>query len=484
MIMALRSFITRRITGFISIAAIVVMVGGCQSTGDPTLISTSNLPAPSVTTLQVPSLVQPTPTVTPVYLVPEEQLLGLSIKFYHPWIGDLSTAVEKLVAEFNQVNEWGIQVTAVSSGSSMALAEYVEDSSDAELRPQVVMAPSEHLLTWLERDSRIRPLNDFIADPELGLSEQSRVNFPLVFWQQDQLGGLQVGIPAQRDTPVIFYNQTWASELGFDTPPTTINAFKEQACAAADVNSHDRFAANDGTGGWIVNTDGQVVYSWLMTFGLENELDGDPLAFNFNQPATEQAFAFLRSMVDEGCAWSARSTASNEYFASRQALMYSGSLTDLSLQAKTQERLESTDDWTILPFPDGDQAVSVTSGLSLGVLVGTPQQELASWLFVRWMSQPENNVQLLLAGGGLPVNNLTAELAAQQMQSTPAWAESTAWIPSMKSTPTAASWRIARFVLQDAFWYAMQSSTAIEDFPLILEQLDVTIAEVESIQGQ
>jgi len=460
------------------------MVSGCQSTGEPTLISTMDLPAPAVTTIQEPTLVRPTPTVTPVYLVPEEQLKGIAINFFHPWIGDLSTAIETLVAEFNQTNEWGVQVTAVSSGSSMALAEYVENSSDVELQPQVVIAPSEHLLTWLERDSRIRPLNDFIADPVLGLSEQARVNFPLVFWQQDQLGGMQVGIPAQRDTQVIFYNQTWASELGFDAPPTTVDAFKEQACAAANVNSHDRFAANDGTGGWIVNTDGQVVYSWLMTFGLENELSGDPLVFNFNQSATEQAFTFLRSMVDEGCAWSARSTASNEYFANRQALMYSGSLTDLSLQAKTQTRLGSTDVWTILPFPDGDQPVSVASGLSFGVLVGTPQQELASWLFIRWMSQPESNVQLLLAGGGLPVNNLTAELAEQQMQTTPVWAESVAWIPTMQATPTAVSWRIARFVLQDAFWYAMQSSTAIEDFPLILEQLDATIAEVQSFQGQ
>ncbi|MHB1118816.1 MAG: hypothetical protein ACYC11_02005, partial [Bellilinea sp.] len=145
---------------------------------------------------------------------------------------------------------------------------------------------------------------------------------------------------------------------------------------------------------------------------------------------------------------------------------------------------ESTDVWTILPYPDGDRTVSVTSGLSFGVMVGTPQQELASWLFVRWMSQPENNVQLLLAGGGLPVNNLITELAEEQMDSPPAWAESIAWIPSMKSTPTAASWRIARFVLQDAFWYAMQSSTTVEDIPLILEQLDATIAEVESVQGQ
>lgn len=464
--------------------AVALSAGGCQATNEPPGVATSDLPAPSVTTEHEPTPTLPVPTATPSYLVPGDQLNGLSINFYHPWIGELADMVEKLVVEFNQTNEWGIHVNAVPAGSSMVLADAVENGTALESKPQVVAAPSEHLLTWLETESRIRPLNDFIADPVLGLSEQQRTKFPLVFWQQDQAGGLQAGIPAQRDTQVIFYNQTWAAELGFTSPPVTLESFKEQACAAADVNNHDLFSANDGTGGWIVNTDGLVVYSWLKAFGLQNELTGDPAVFFFNQPATAEMFEFFRLMVDDGCAWFARSTASNEYFASRQALMYTGSLTDLRLQEKTQRRLESTDEWIVLPFPDGNQPVSVTSGISLGVLTGPPEQELAAWLFVRWMSMPENNVQLLSAGGGLPVNDSTADLAKEEVSRSPAWAEAIEWIPSMQSIPTTSGWRIARFVLQDAFWYAMQSSTKVEDYPVVLEQLDATIAEVRSAQGQ
>ena len=449
--------------------------------GEPTLPSES---APELTPEPVNTPVPPAPTATPVYLVPLEQLNGLQLIFSHPWTGETALLADKLVDSFNQSNEWGIHIMVRRAGSSQALANQVEDGPfDAEY-PQVVVAPSEHLLWWLENGNLVRSLNDLIADPYFGLSEQQRADFPLAFWQQDQSGGSQVGIPAQRDVPVMFYNQTWATELGFTQPPLTVNDFKEQACAAAFANAHDRFAANDGTGGWLINTDGLVVYSWLRSFGLEDALSGEPLQFQFNQPATEAALTFVRSMVDESCAWFSRTTASNEYFANRQALLYTGHLSDLALQSKTNTRLKSTDSWTVLPFPDSDRPVTVASGLSYGILHSNPAAEAAGWLFVRWMSQPENSAQLLLAGGGLPVSTAAVELAQSQMAETPQWAPSLQWMPTVQSAPPVAGWRIARFVLQDAFWQALQSFTTVEDFPLILEQIDATILEVQAQQGQ
>lgn len=456
---------------------------GCQGASQPSSVPSSKTPDAAGTPIPEDNIPKPLPTATPNYLVPPEQLKGLTIRFAHPWYGDMADTMNALVAEFNRTNQWGILVEASSVGSSMALADLLENGVDDESKPQVVAAPSEHLLSWLERGSLIRPLNDLIADPLYGLPEQQRVNFPLVFWQQDQSDGLQAGIPLQRDIPVLYYNQTWAAELGFTAPPATIDDFKEQACAAADAINNDQSFANNGTGGWIVNTDGLVVYSWLLRFGLEDAFSGDPPAFNFNQPAAEQAFSYFRSMLDEGCIWFARSSASNEYFAGREALMYTGNLTDLNLQTKTQTRLESTDEWTVLPFPDGSQPVTVASGLSLGVLQSTPEEELAAWLFVRWMSQPINNSQILLAGGGLPVNDTAAYLAEDEIQKSPLWAKAVQWTPAVQSAPPVSSWRIARFVLQDGFWQSLQSFTKVEDIPAILEQIDTTIAEVESVQG-
>lgn len=475
-----------RVTGVILLLA--VLLAACAQVNQTPAMPGEPTPTIESTPGQTPvpdnTSVPPTATAAPTYLVPLEQLNEQKLIFAHPWTGESALLADKLVDTFNQTNEWGIHIMVRRSGSSMALADRVENGPfDAEY-PTVVAAPSEHLLWWLENGNLARPLNDLITDPYFGLSEQQRADFPLAFWQQDQSGGSQVGIPAQRDSSVLFYNQTWAAELGFTQPPLTTDDFKEQACAAAFVNAHDRFAANDGTGGWIVNTDGLVVYSWLRSFGLENAVSGESLQFQFNQPETGTAFSFVRSMVDESCAWFSRTTASNEYFANRQALFYAGLLSDLALQTRTNARLTSTDSWTVLPFPGSDRPVTVATGLSYGILRSDPAVEVAGWLFVRWMSQPENAAQLLLAGGGLPVSAAAVELAQGQMQDTPQWAQTLHWIPTVQSAPPLAGWRIARFVLQDAFWQALQPFTTADDIPLILEQLDATILEVQGQQGQ
>ncbi len=390
----------------------------------------------------------------------------------------MSSEVDRLVDEFNQSNEWGIHVILSRSGSSMALAREFDLTAGSEDLPQVVVAPSEQLVTWFERDMQIRALEELIADPHWGLSEQQRAEIALVFWLQDQTQDRQVGIPAQRSAQVMVYNQTWARELGFDAPPQTVQEFRAQACAAAQALLSDRTSDNDGMGGWIVDTDGLTMYSWLRAFEADHVLQGEPQEFLFDQPRVLQAFTFLRALFDEGCAWQARNPAPQEYFSKRQALFYSASLLDLPLQVGMHAQLGSQDEWTILPFPGDPRPTLVVSGLSYGIIRSEPVRETAGWLFVRWMSQPEQQARLLAAGGGLPVSVSSATLADGALRQIPQWAGAVAWIPLAQPAPQASGWRVARLVLQDAAWQAMQSYVPPEEIEGILAELDATIAEI------
>ncbi len=228
---------------------------------------------------------------------PLADLRGLEVRLLHPWTGGLAAALEKAVEDFNQTNEWGIALRAESSGSSMALAQRLDSSPIGDPPADLIIAPSENLLWWHTYGSRMRPLNDFLLDSPWGLSEARRADFPLVFWQQDQADGQQIGIPALRAPRVFFYNLTWASELGFSRPPESVEDFRQQACAAARANNADRTGSNDGTGGWIVDTDGWTIYAWLKSFGFGNPLAGEPPRLSFARPQTLQAAEFLRGMV-------------------------------------------------------------------------------------------------------------------------------------------------------------------------------------------
>jgi len=418
---------------------------------------------------------QPEQTATPDAL---DDLRGLEIRLLHPWTGSLAAALENAVRDFNQGNEWGIRVRAESSGSSMVLAQRMENSPSAEPIADLIIAPSENLLFWHAHGNRIRPLNDFLLDPRWGLSEARRADYPLAFWQQDQAEGQQLGIPALRTARVFFYNLSWASELGFSRPPETLDEFRQHACTAARANNTDRTGSNDGTGGWMVDTDGWTIYAWLKSFGLNNPLRGEPVRLSFNHPQTLQAGEFLRGMVDEGCAFFGR-IPPEEAFATRRALYFSASLLDIPVLTATLQRLGSQDVWMALPFPVSDRPVVVVGGLSYGILRSQPERELAAWLFIRWMTQPEVQAALLQSGGGLPLGAASANLAQEDMrQKYPAWGTALQWIPIAQPLPVSGEWRFARFILEDAFWQALQYYVPPEQIPAVLNQIDPTLREV------
>ena len=192
------------------------------------------------------------------------------------------------------------------------------------------------LLTWQAQSQIVFPLDELIHDPEWGLTSQETADIFNVFWNEES-DGQRWGIPAERNAQVLFYNVSWAQALGFQHPPANTAEFKAQACAAMKANVADDNPDNNGTGGWILSTDPLALESWRLAFG------GDPLPtqegqpYNFNTPAAVSAYTFLKSMVDENCAWTARNPAPYPYFAQRQALFYSGSLLDLPFQARAMD---------------------------------------------------------------------------------------------------------------------------------------------------
>ncbi|WP_299025696.1 extracellular solute-binding protein [uncultured Thermanaerothrix sp.] len=415
-------------------------------------------------------------TETPA--LPAVALQGVRVNFWHPWVGALEIALSDLALRFNHENPWGIEVKVDSAGSSMVLADWVESGHPEGEIAHGVVAPPATLLTWYVRDKRMRPLNDWLNDGEWGLSEARRAEIPLVFWQSDQVDGWQIGLPAQRSATVLFYNLTWAAELGFHAPPQTPEEWRDQACAAAAANRRDADRTNDGTGGWLVNTDPLTALAWLRAFGLRNEFDATNRAWRFNQPEALEAWGFLRDLIEDGCAWVGRDPSPYAYFAQRRALFYSGDVLDLPSQQQAMARRDSADVWTVRPYPGRDKPLVIVSGLSYGVLRSTPAQELATWLFIRWLDEPEQHATLVRAGGGYPMGPSAVAWLEDYRAENPQWGGTLALIPIAQIPPNTPAWRQAQWVVQDAFAQVLQGTTPRGALPDVLAELDATLAEV------
>jgi ABC-type glycerol-3-phosphate transport system substrate-binding protein len=472
-----------------------LLIGACQALPTTPTSVTSATKAPSEPARQAAAPTHTpvpgpsgTPTSLPQLWVKTEDLKGIVVHFYHPWTEDAAKELAQAVADFNQQNIWGIRAEITAPGSESALFSAVDPLLGTKDSPNLVAAPTDLVHHWQTRAKTVIDLQDYADDPTWGFTPDEKADFTSMFWQQDVLEKHLYGIPASRNFQVLFYNQTWARELGFNDAPSTPEEFNLQACAAAKAIKKDNTAANDGTGGWIVNSDSLVAASWLTAFGVDPLPGADGKGYTFDTDASRSAFQFLRKMFDDGCAWISRLPTPYDYFATRQALFYSGSLEDIAVQKAAIDRAGSGDEWTVIPYPQQSslkssaaavKPVVLAEGYSYTIFAASKEEQLAAWLLLRWLCQPEYQSALTRASGTLPVGVKALDQLSDYSAKYPQWAQTLLWIPAARPAPTWGTWYQVSSILEDAFWQSFQSAyIKPEGIPDLLKTLDATIPEV------
>jgi ABC-type glycerol-3-phosphate transport system substrate-binding protein len=219
------------------LSVILFTVSSCSPNSPVTILPTITKIAPTLTQ----SLETPTKSIQQKIEIPDIEKFSeiITIKFWHPWSGDASRAIELLIKEFNSTNTWGIQVNEFSYGNEDYLISKAQNAMQNQEKPEVIAAPISFLRNLFSNGNGLINLLDYANHAKFGLTDEEKISYPLTFWQQDTIDGSRFGMPAQRDAHVLFYNQSWARELGFETPPSTPDEFLNQSCAAARANSFD-----------------------------------------------------------------------------------------------------------------------------------------------------------------------------------------------------------------------------------------------------
>lgn len=467
------------------LAATSLVLSACQpdpAPADPTAIQTTGatlLPAATRTPRPSGALPARTPTLASRIQIQPEDLKGIDLLFWHPWTGAAAAEVQTLVGDFNRSNAWGIQIRTRTFASYDTLFTALQTTEAGDEKPDILAAPL-HQLYYLEQNSAsLSNLEVYMQDPTWGLTPDQQADFFPVFWQQGFKDGRRLAITAQSSSSLIYYNQTWAKELGFTRPPGSAAQFEEQACAAAQVNQSDDDQENDSTGGWIVNTSYPAALSWLYAYDAEIQDSQD--GYRFNTTPVRQSFTFLRSLYEQGCAWLPEDEYIEEEFAARRGLFASGSMLGIRNQEDAFAKAGSRDDWTVLPYPgrSGPGAITVY-GDAFAVPSSTPQRQLAGWLFIRWMLQPENQVRLLLKTGAYPLH---AAVLAEIQTRTPLnqWQQSVDLLDVARSEPDLASWLTVRWVVSDIATQLFRWYFTLEQLPASVRLLDQTAAELHQM---
>jgi multiple sugar transport system substrate-binding protein len=409
--------------------------------------------------------------------VQKEALRGAQVRVWYPWFGAEASLFESQVAQFNTENEWGITVSAEGKGNYTELFSQTDAALKDSINPQIVIAFPEHALAWQDH---VVDLTPYVNDPKYGWNPFEVSDFPTVIWNQDEVDGKRFGVPAQRTARFLLYNQSWAQELGFLTPPATSADFEQQACAAHTALSKDADPNNDALGGWLIDTDPMTPLSWMIAFGGGVQEDK---GYRFLTPGNIAAFRFVKTLQQKSCAWvPSPDTSPLDRFASRQALFATASLEDLPDQTRAFSAANNRDEWTVLKFPGEQQDTLVVYGSSFIMFKSDDVTQLASWLFMRWMLSAQNQARWVQSTGLFPLRDSALELLADYSASHSQWAAAVKLLPDGQMTPQLASWRLVRVMLGDGFRDMFDTirhpDLSEGQVPLLLKQMDTTAEDL------
>ncbi len=402
--------------------------------------------------------------------VNEEALRGIEINVWTPWHEVEQSLFEALVKQFNNENQWGIKVNLQSQVNFSNLYESVNASLPTDQRPDFVIALPEHAQEWFDNRVAI-DLNEYVHDARYGLDANDVYE---IFWNQDIANDARVGIPAQRTAQILLWNETWANELGFKNAPSSIENFEKQTCDAHASKLKDDVAENDALGGWLVNTESMTAYSWLLAF------DGGILEegnYRFMKPNNINAFRFLRELSEKNCAWQNASDPILS-FANREALFITTSLEELPSVTRVFANVGNRDTWKVLPFPNDEDGVLVVYGSSYVMLKSNDEKQLATWLFMKWLLDNEQDKRFVEATHLFPLRSSTLSLLTDYEKTHPHWKQAVDLISVGQLQPQLASWRTIKIMLGDGFAHMYRVNTPSGQVAAILAQMENTAKEL------
>lgn len=402
---------------------------------------------------------------------------GETVVWWHNHTGSRDEKLSALIAQFNESNECGITLDSQSQGDYDKIRDKMNASIAAGEAPAALLAGYQNDQAFYQLNEALADINDYVDDPAWGLSAEEKADFFAGFFDQGvhpAFDNQRLGFPPNRSMEMLYYNQTWLEELGFEGPPTTPEEFRDMACAAAEANG-------DGTGGYILRDDASALASWTLAYG-GDILNEEGTGYAYNTPATVQAMELLKGMHDDGCAYLFTEGYPNTEFAGRRAIFAQGSSSGIpfyeaDIQTIAEQEGRDPDVWGVTAIPHTtDEPVQNVYGGDLIMTRTSQEQELAAWIFVKWFTSPEIMAEWDRISGYFPTRAAAAGYLTDYVNENPQWGQALDLLPYGKYEPQLISYQAVRDAAQKAFNEIMQGA----DIQATLDQVTVEANELQA----
>lgn len=312
-------------------------------------------------------------------------LKGVSVTFWHQHTSTREEGLKKMVAEFNATNPYGIVVNAEYAGGYSDIYNKMLAGLSAKQVPDLVVAYQNQAGAY-QLVGGLADIDPYVVDAKYGLSKADQADFiPGIFAQDKnaQFGNARLGFPPNRSMEVLYYNADWLTELGFSAPPKTWAEFETMVAKATE--------AGKGTYGYPISTDASNLFAMTISRGADY-YSADKAAYNFDKPQIAEALAFIKKIYDAGYGRKiAERYGDQTDFGNRKVLFTIGSSSGLPFyQQAVDKGTAGKFNWSVAALPQSGSGKPRMNmyGASISIVKTTGPKQLASWLFLKWMTEP------------------------------------------------------------------------------------------------
>lgn len=390
---------------------------------------------------------------------------GATVVWWHQHSGGREQFLNDIIADFNTNNPWGITVEASNQGSYGDIYNKMIAGIPSGDVPTLVVAYQNNAAAYYMAGGLVDDMDVFVNDAQWGLNEAEVADFVPGFFTQDYYtkedgSSVRIGFPPNRSLEAMYYNIDALAELGYDGPPTDWDTFVEMACTFTEQG----WSGYEGTDmvGYYVRTDASNIAAGTYSLGGDIYKDG---VFTYNSPETVQYIDLMVGLYQDGCGeLIAEPYGDQNAFTVGKALFFVGSTSGLPfVRSGIEESFETPFQWGVTALPYSDVPVSDVYGASVSIPKTTPEQELATWLFVRWMTESEQQAGWALVSQYFPVRYSSQEGLGAIFSDLPQYEQ--AWNllqGETKVEPQIASYDVIRDEAESAFDNLLASGGDVE----------------------
>jgi multiple sugar transport system substrate-binding protein len=357
-------------------------------------------------------------TPTPGDLYGDLEILdpsGALVIYWHALTGPDQDRLLEMIDDFNASNAWDITVVGEYQGALETIYDKVMVGLPTDELPSLVMSDPSFTAAYGSQEVAV-PLPPYLESTAWGFSREELEDFfpsALASERLPQFRNEQYSFPGCRSLQVLYYNLDRLKELGYDAPPRTWEEFQELACAASEPA--------DGLFGFELGMDSSL-FTTLLATQEASPLNPASTAYTLGGDQGRAALGFLQDLIDNGCAvWETEAGTLADFSAGRILFTIDSTAALASYRSAIIEGANF--DWSLthLPYSTREPLVAVY-GTSTTILHSTPQEQLAAWLFVKWLAEPAQQARWAQSVGCFPTRRSALEEMETYLQEHPRYA--------------------------------------------------------------